>query len=343
MPANNASTPKSSFPTGRATFATVSRCSSPSRAGGCSWSRTSTTTRSGGTRRRPTPRPGARAIQYRAPFQEPGLALVKSHLEMARRDPDYKFVLAELDYLKPYWDAYPEDRDYVRQLLADGRLEFDGRHLQRAEHEPHERRIHDPQRDLRHRLPARRPGRRAGHGVAARCVRARPAVPRDHGRRGLTSSSWARGPFHEWGPNWVRGPGRMPFAELAGRRASADAVPDGVRLDRAQRAGAADELHGRPLLGRLVDGRRADARGGRGARSIACSPSWRPSRPRRTSSCRSARTTRRRTSGSPRSTATGTAATSGRSSSRPSRATTSTPCAPNRPRPGARSRRRRAT
>lgn len=47
------------------------------------------------------------AIQYRAPFQEPGLALVKAHLDMARRDPDYKFVLAELDYLKPYWDVYP--------------------------------------------------------------------------------------------------------------------------------------------------------------------------------------------------------------------------------------------
>ena len=32
---------------------------------------------------------------------------------------------------------------------------------------------------------------------------------------GISSSSWARGPFHEWGPHWVRGPGRMPFAELA--------------------------------------------------------------------------------------------------------------------------------
>ena len=31
-----------------------------------------------------------------------------------------------------------------------------------------------------------------------------------------------------------------------------------------ERAGPADELHGRPLFGRLVDGCRADARGGRG-------------------------------------------------------------------------------
>ena len=65
-------------------------------------------------------------IQYRTPFQEPGLALVRAHLDIARRDPDYKFVLAELDYLKPYWDAFPEDREYVRQLLGEGRLEFVG-------------------------------------------------------------------------------------------------------------------------------------------------------------------------------------------------------------------------
>ena len=65
-------------------------------------------------------------MAYRSMYQGPGLALVKSHLEMARREPDYKFVLAELDYLKPYWDAYPEDRDYIRELLATDRLEFVG-------------------------------------------------------------------------------------------------------------------------------------------------------------------------------------------------------------------------
>ena len=36
--------------------------------------------------------------------------LVRLHLEKARRDPDYKFVLAELDYLKPHFDAFPSDR-----------------------------------------------------------------------------------------------------------------------------------------------------------------------------------------------------------------------------------------
>src|ERR1700756_596858 len=50
-----------------------------------------------------------------------GFGLVRAHLEMARREPEYKFVLAEVDYLKPYWDTYPEDRPDLRRLLADGR------------------------------------------------------------------------------------------------------------------------------------------------------------------------------------------------------------------------------
>jgi alpha-mannosidase len=154
-------------------------------------------------------------IQYRSPFQEPGLALVRSHLEIARRDPDYKFVLAELDYLKPYWDAYPEDRDYVRTLLADGRLEFVGG----TYNEPNtnltsaESTIRNAiygigyQRDVLGGAPATAWQLDAfGHD---------PQFPGIMAGAGLTSSSWARGPFHEWGPNWVRGPGRLPFAELA--------------------------------------------------------------------------------------------------------------------------------
>jgi alpha-mannosidase len=155
------------------------------------------------------------AIRYRAPFQEPGLALVKSHLEMARRDPDYKFVLAELDYLKPYWDVYPEDRAYVRQLFAEGRLELMGG----TYNEPNtnltsaESTIRNAiygvayQRDVLGGAPATAWQLDAfGHD---------PQFPGIMADAGISSSSWARGPFHEWGPHWVRGPSRMPFAELA--------------------------------------------------------------------------------------------------------------------------------
>ena len=51
-----------------------------------------------------------------------------------------------------------------------------GRHLQRAQHQPHRLRDHDPQSGLRRRLPARRDGWRPCHGLAARRLRARPAV-----------------------------------------------------------------------------------------------------------------------------------------------------------------------
>ncbi len=155
------------------------------------------------------------AIQYRQPYQEPGLALVKAHLEMARRDADYKFVLAELDYLKPYWDVYPEDRAYVRELLAQGRLEFMGG----TYNEPNtnltsaESTIRNAiygvgyQRDVLGGNPATAWQLDAfGHD---------PQFPGIMADAGISSSSWARGPFHEWGPHWVRGPSRMAIAEMA--------------------------------------------------------------------------------------------------------------------------------
>src|ERR1700744_5105119 len=52
--------------------------------------------------------------------------LGRLHLEKARRDPDYKFVLAEVDYLKPHFDAFPRDRAFLQSLLADGRAELVG-------------------------------------------------------------------------------------------------------------------------------------------------------------------------------------------------------------------------
>jgi len=58
--------------------------------------------------------------------QTNGFDLVRAHLEMARREPEYKFVLAEVDYLKPSWDTHPEDRDDLRRFIADGRVEVMG-------------------------------------------------------------------------------------------------------------------------------------------------------------------------------------------------------------------------
>jgi len=129
-----------------------------------------------------------------------GFALVRAHLEMARRDPDYKFVLAEVDYLKPYWDACPEDRDDLRRMIADGRLEVMGG----AYNEPNTN-LTSPETTIRNFVH--------GMGFQRDIMEASPATawqldvfghdpqfPGMAADAGLTSSSWARGPHHQWGP-----------------------------------------------------------------------------------------------------------------------------------------------
>lgn len=133
-------------------------------------------------------------------FQTHSFALVKSHLDAARRDPDYAFVLAELDYLKPYWNTFPEDREYMRRLMAEGRLELIGG----TYNEPNTNLVASEntvrnliygiayQRDVLGGSPATAWQLDAfGHD---------PQFPGLAADAGLTSSSWARGPFHAWGP-----------------------------------------------------------------------------------------------------------------------------------------------
>ena len=126
--------------------------------------------------------------------------LVRLHLEKARRDPDYKFVLAEIDYLKPHFDAFPADRAFVRSLLADGRAELVGG----TYNEPNTN-LTGAETTIRNAV--------YGMGFQRGVLGADPAsawmldafgfdpgFPGLMAQAGLTSSSWARGPFHQWGP-----------------------------------------------------------------------------------------------------------------------------------------------
>lgn len=139
-------------------------------------------------------------------FQGSGLTLVAAHLDMARRDPDYRFVLAELDYLKPYWDVHPQDREWIRTLLAEGRLELVGGTYNEAN---------------TNLVSAENTARNAVYGVGYQrdvlgglpqtawqldVFGHDPQFPAIMAGAGLRSSSFARGPFHEWGPNWSHGP-----------------------------------------------------------------------------------------------------------------------------------------
>ncbi|MFD0854770.1 glycoside hydrolase, partial [Actinomadura adrarensis] len=126
--------------------------------------------------------------------------LVRAHLDAARRDEDYKFVLAEVDYLKPYWDAYPEDRADLRRFLGEGRVEIVGGNYNEANTN-----LTHPESTIRN----------AVHGIGYQrdviggdprsawmldVFGHDPSYPGLMADAGLTSSAWARGPFHMWGP-----------------------------------------------------------------------------------------------------------------------------------------------
>lgn len=144
--------------------------------------------------------------------QNNAFALVAAHLEMARRDPVYKFVLAEVDYLKPYFDAHPQDRDDLLRFIAEGRVEVMGG----TYNEPNTN-LTGPETSIRNFVH--------GIGFQRDILGAHPATawqldvfghdpqfPGMAADAGLTSSSWARGPHHQWGPMQGDGdPRRMQF------------------------------------------------------------------------------------------------------------------------------------
>ncbi|KZS75506.1 alpha-mannosidase [Mycobacterium kansasii] len=144
--------------------------------------------------------------------QANGFELVRAHLELARRDPDYKFVLAEVDYLKPYWDTHPEDRADLRRFLAEARVEVMGG----TYNEPNTN-LTGPETTIRNLVH--------GSGFQRHVLGADPATawqldvfghdpqfPGMAADAGLTSSSWARGPHHQWGPAQGGPVDRMQFS-----------------------------------------------------------------------------------------------------------------------------------
>ena len=126
--------------------------------------------------------------------------LVRLHLDEARKDPDYKFVLAEIDYLKPYFDAHPQDRADLLAFISAGRIEIVGGSY------------NEPNTNL---TCAESTIRNALYGLAFQrevlgaapttswmldAFGFDPSYPGLMAAAGLTESSWARGPFHQWGP-----------------------------------------------------------------------------------------------------------------------------------------------
>ncbi|MER7582204.1 NEW3 domain-containing protein [Kitasatospora sp. NPDC097691] len=133
-------------------------------------------------------------------WERNGFALVDAHLDLALRDPVYRFVLAEVDYLKPYFDQHPERRATLRLLLERGQVELVGGTY------------NEPNTNL---TGAETTIRNIVHGIGYQrdilggdprtawqldVFGHDPQFPGHLAAAGLTGSAWARGPFHQWGP-----------------------------------------------------------------------------------------------------------------------------------------------
>ncbi|MET9696891.1 glycoside hydrolase [Streptomyces sp. NPDC006529] len=130
----------------------------------------------------------------------PAFTLLPLHLQQARDDPAYAFVLSEVDYLKPWWDSHPEDRAELLALIAAGRVEIVGGTY------------NEPSTNL---TSAGSTLRSAVHGLALHrgtlgadprtawqldVFGHDPSFPALMAGAGLDSAVLARGPHHQWGP-----------------------------------------------------------------------------------------------------------------------------------------------
>ena len=135
----------------------------------------------------------------RLPDVRTAFELVTLHLAHASEDPDYKFVLAEIDYLKPYLDTHPERRAELRQLIADGRVEIVGGNY----NEPNTN-LTSAESTIRNAIYGL--GYQRGAGGDPRTAWMLDVFGHDPGypglmaAAGLSESAWARGPYHQWGP-----------------------------------------------------------------------------------------------------------------------------------------------
>jgi alpha-mannosidase len=127
------------------------------------------------------------------------LDLIHRYLGMCRRDSDYRFVMEAVPYLKPYWDMFPDDRDYMRGLAATGRLDLVGG----SYNEPQSTLINSEAviRNAVYGLAYEQGVMGGASAISWQCdvFGHDPNYPQLMKRAGITASAWARGPFHEWG------------------------------------------------------------------------------------------------------------------------------------------------
>ncbi|PZG02103.1 glycoside hydrolase family 38 C-terminal domain-containing protein [Micromonospora deserti] len=139
------------------------------------------------------------ADRLRPPFVRTAFDLVRAHLDAARHDDDYRFVLAEIDYLQPYWNVFVDDRADLRRMLREGRIELVGGMY----NEPNTNLTH-PESTIRNAVYGLGYQRDVLGGDPRTAWMLDvfghdPSFPGLMADAGLTSSAWARGPFHQVG------------------------------------------------------------------------------------------------------------------------------------------------
>jgi len=133
-------------------------------------------------------------------FQRSALDVMDAHLVRAERDPGYRFCVAEVDYLEPFWFHRPHQRDRLARLIAAGRVEVVGA----TYNEPNTNlvAVELVRRNLLH-------GLRFQRGVLGASVEVAwqidvfghdPSFPSVLASAGIGAAVFARGPFRPWGP-----------------------------------------------------------------------------------------------------------------------------------------------
>ena len=63
--------------------------------------------------------------QEQRPYAMGAIHIVKEILDEMRRDDRFRAIIAEVDYLHPYYSLYPHDREFLKQKFVDGHAEAD--------------------------------------------------------------------------------------------------------------------------------------------------------------------------------------------------------------------------
>lgn len=132
--------------------------------------------------------------------QTDAFSLMKLHLDKIERDSAYKFVISEIDYLHPWWSRHPEAREQLLTHIRNGRIEVVGG----SYNEPSSTLVSAEAvtRNMEEGIRFHRDTLGATPNVSWQLdvFGHDPHYPAACASNGVRRATFARGPFHEWGP-----------------------------------------------------------------------------------------------------------------------------------------------